>query len=71
MSLNVSIEFLLEDQTKGVEINPSTNSFLRFNEFNQQSATDYLEQFIAEGTRAWADVPSAAEWVRELRDGNA
>ena len=28
-----------------------------------------LEAFIEKGSRAWADVPDAAAWVRELRGG--
>lgn len=28
-----------------------------------------LKHFIAAGTRAWADVPNASAWVRELRGG--
>jgi hypothetical protein len=28
-----------------------------------------LKEFIEEGTKAWADVPDAAAWVRELRGG--
>jgi hypothetical protein len=30
---------------------------------------DELKEFIEEGTKAWADVPDAAAWVRELRGG--
>jgi hypothetical protein len=29
-----------------------------------------LEKFIEEGTKAWADVPDASAWVRDLRGGS-
>ena len=29
-----------------------------------------LEKLIEAGTKAWADVPDAAAWVRELRGGS-
>jgi hypothetical protein len=29
-----------------------------------------LDRFTAEGKKAWADVPDAAEWVREQRGGS-
>ena len=28
-----------------------------------------LDRFAAAGRKAWADVPDAAQWVRELRGG--
>lgn len=31
-------------------------------------AADHEKMLIA-GAKAWADVPDAAKWVRELRDG--
>ncbi len=35
--------------------------------FNQTA----LDAFVTAGTQAWADVPDAAAWVRELRGGKA
>jgi hypothetical protein len=30
-----------------------------------------LKEFVADGTKAWADVPDASGWVRELRGGHS
>jgi len=30
-----------------------------------------LDMFVADGTKAWADIPDAAAWVRELRGATA
>ena len=42
-------------------------------EVARATATGYdeaaLERFIEAGRKAWADVPDAAAWVRNLRDG--
>jgi len=40
--------------------------FIDYNPTNDEAG---LERFIEQGTRAWADVPDAAAWVRELRGG--
>lgn len=40
-----------------------------FVEYDPQYDEQALEQFIEKGTKAWADVPNAAEWVRKLRGG--
>lgn len=35
----------------------------------RRKQNEAIQRFIAEGTKAWADVPDAAQWVRELRGG--
>ena len=64
MSSEPKIEFVLPDRVAGVEITPATIGLARG---TYDSAA--LDRFIEAGTRAWADVPDAAEWVRQLRGG--
>jgi hypothetical protein len=33
----------------------------------RETPEEALDRFAARGAKAWADVPDAAEWVRELR----
>lgn len=41
-----------------------------FEEYDPSYNEQELEKFIEEGTKAWADVPDAAAWVRDLRGGS-
>ena len=43
---------------------------LDFVPYDPAADDEGLERFIEQGTRAWADVPDAAGWVRELRGGH-
>jgi len=40
---------------------------ISFVEYQPAYDEDVLEQFASKGTKAWADVPDAARWVREVR----
>lgn len=42
---------------------------IRFEEYSPSYDEAELERAIEKGTQAWADVPDAAAWVRELRGG--
>jgi hypothetical protein len=44
---------------------------ISFQDYEQGFDRSALNEFVAEGTKAWADVPDAAGWVRELRGGRA
>ena len=42
---------------------------LGFEDYQPGYDEDALDRFAASGALAWADVPDAAQWVRELRGG--
>lgn len=42
---------------------------ISFEDYQPVYSEEALERFVAEGTKAWADVPDAAQWVREVRGG--
>jgi hypothetical protein len=42
---------------------------LSFEDYDPQCDDAALDRFAEAGRRAWADVPDAAEWVRQLRGG--
>ena len=43
---------------------------LDFEDYDPGYNEQELAKFIEEGTKAWADVPDAAAWVRDLRGGS-
>ena len=76
MNETASIDFVLHGKVEGLEITPRTIGLSQFNEFNLQveafiggSQKVKLDRFAAKGAEAWADVPDAAQWVRNLRRG--
>jgi hypothetical protein len=42
---------------------------IAFADFRPAYDQEALDRFTAKGTEAWADVPDAAQWVREVRGG--
>lgn len=44
---------------------------LSFEDYQPGFDESALDMFVAAGTKAWADVPDAAAWVRELRGARA
>jgi len=42
---------------------------IAFVEYQPRYSDEALDRFAAKGAEAWADVPDAARWVRELRGG--
>jgi len=46
-------------------------NLISFEDYQPGFNESALDAFVAAGTEAWADVPDAAAWVRELRGGKA
>lgn len=42
---------------------------ISFVDYQPAHSEEALDRFAAEGAEAWADVPDAAQWVREVRGG--
>lgn len=42
---------------------------ISFMDYRPEYSDEALDRFTAKGTEAWADVPDAAQWVREVRGG--
>ena len=42
---------------------------ISFMDYQPAYSDEVLDRFAAKGTEAWADVPDAAQWVREVRGG--
>lgn len=42
---------------------------ISFVDYQPAYSDEALDRFAAKGTEAWADVPDAAQWVREVRGG--
>jgi hypothetical protein len=67
MSSETDITFDMKGQIKGRGItHPVPSGSVDYRPVYDEEA---MRRFVEEGTKAWADVPDAAAWVREIRAG--
>jgi hypothetical protein len=68
MSSEAAITFVMKGRIEGREIKqPVPSGSVNYHPFYDEEA---MRRFEEEGTKAWADVPDAAAWVREIRGGH-